>query len=66
MEMVNSKELDFHHELGNINEAEAAAEVSDDDDEAMMAEFLDKKGGGKAGGEQIVFGVDGETLSQNV
>lgn len=61
--MINNRELDFHHELGNINERTES--MVDSDDEELPA-FLDNKDAGKAGSEQFVFEVDAETLAQNV
>lgn len=62
--MISSKELDFHHELGNIQEhGQSMADFSDDEE---LPDFLDNKDAAKAAGDQAVFEVDGETLAQNV
>ena len=66
IQMINSKELDFNYELGNINEsAKDTADLSDEDDE--LPDFLDGgRDAPKTAADQIVFEVDGETLVQNV
>lgn len=47
-----------------INEdAEPAADFSDEEE---LPDFLDKKEAAKNAGDQVVIGVDGETLAQNV
>ena len=63
IEMINSKELDFQHELGNINERTESMVESDDEE---LPAFFDNKDSGKTAGDQVVFEVDAETLAQNV
>ena len=45
--MINSKELDFNHELGNIQE-QVMADYSDDDE---LPDFLDNKDPNKTAGD---------------
>lgn len=65
--MINSKELDFNYELGNINEqANAGADLSDEDEHELPDYLNGGRKATKTASDQIVFEVDGETLVQNV
>lgn len=67
--MINSKELDFNHELGNINEhPDSQEDNSNSDDDQQLPDFLDssKSAANKNKFDSTVFEVDCETLVQNV